>query len=154
LAGCTTAQGAFGSYGSTRACYGDAVEAVVGTKLTGGAASWSEASTTCDFYYQHPNAGRFVDFTTTPQVYTPPTPGYPGTGGWASCGYTKYLSSTSGTINASYAQLGDAYSTSTAFLCTSVTAGRIYAFNTAHQATLTNGTTYWTNQAASEWGHA
>lgn len=81
LAGCATSQGSFGSYGSTRACYGDAVEAKIDQKLTGGAASWSEATTVCDFYNQHPNQGKFVDFWTTPQVYTPPSPGFPTSGG-------------------------------------------------------------------------
>jgi|JI9StandDraft_2_1071091.scaffolds.fasta_scaffold285292_1 hypothetical protein len=152
--GCTTSQGSFGVWGSTRACCGDAVEAIVGQKLDGGAASWSEASTVCDFYNQHPNQGQKVDFWTTPQVFTPPTPGAPSSGGWGDCGYTKMIESTTGTVSASYLQLGRPYPTSIGYLCTKVRSGRNYTFNTLHHVRLTNGQTYWTNQAAGEWSHA
>lgn len=63
------------------------------------------------------------------------------------------IESTTGTVSASYLQLGSPYLTSIGYLCTKVRSGRYYTFNTLHHVRLTNSQTYWTNQAAGEWSH-
>ena len=142
LGACTTVQGAFYSYGSTRACYGDAVETRTAT-LGGGGASWYNATSTCD-YSNTTEIATFVQIATTLQVYNPYVPG------WVNCTYTKIDSNNTGLV--SYNLANDYFQGG---ICTgpgspgNPPAGYQYATNSGHVVRV-NGADRFTNKAAVE----